>query len=615
VTEWTSAYIKVWFFPRAALPDTIANNEANPNITQFGIPTAVFQGSCNIDQHFANHQIIFDTDFCGDYAGNAFAGSGCPLTANLSSWDSCVTFVGNNPQNFTETYWSINSLKVYQSHGTVPSVSSPVSSVNPPTSSLASGIGGGMGNTGTTASTSFIPALSSIVASAVPSVASCPSMNMTQFTSSAGSVYLIECDVNHALGNLPAPNGLHQDTFTGCIDACDARLGCVDLSWVSGGGACYLKASVGTASHQTGTYGAKLIITGSTSVLSSLSTTQSSTPGSSVSTSEFKSSSLAAPPSSVSATPATSSSALPGPSAISCPASNQTEYGTVSGTFHIDCGINYSSGNMPGTGQMASSFQACVDRCATTLGCKGAVSFNGACFLKATIEAMSINAADNAARLLVVAVSSEPQFSTTPISSSQLVQNVMSPVQSSGGSSQPPLSATSPPSGILSNSAQSFSSLIISPSIVIGSLSSSYMTSSPSSQNITSATQISSSVVFSTSTSPPTQTSVIPSITTSSLSTNSPRSPGVSPILSGPPSMSPIATSQTSSLSVSSPSTISSSFPTGGTPLIPSSSLLPLSSSTISAVIIGTSDVSLSISTPGPKVEVNYDPVANSSFA
>ncbi|KAF2416327.1 putative endo-1,3(4)-beta-glucanase [Tothia fuscella] len=113
-TEWTSANIKVWFFPRGSVPDTIVNSDASPDITQFGLPTAIFQGSCNFDEKFANHQIILNTDFCGDYAGNAYSSSSCPLTQGFSSWDSCVTFVGNNPQNFTEAYWSINSLRVYQ---------------------------------------------------------------------------------------------------------------------------------------------------------------------------------------------------------------------------------------------------------------------------------------------------------------------------------------------------------------------------------------------------------------------------------------------------------------------------------------------------------------------
>jgi hypothetical protein len=50
--------------------------------------------------------------FCGDWAGNlwykdAVCGSQAP---------SCQSFVQNNPSAFTDAYWLVNSLKVYQSN-------------------------------------------------------------------------------------------------------------------------------------------------------------------------------------------------------------------------------------------------------------------------------------------------------------------------------------------------------------------------------------------------------------------------------------------------------------------------------------------------------------------
>ena len=67
---------------------------------------------CNIPSHFGEHQIVFDTTFCGDWAGAVWGSSGC---ANRAS--SCNDFVANNPGAFSGAYWSLNSLKVYHING------------------------------------------------------------------------------------------------------------------------------------------------------------------------------------------------------------------------------------------------------------------------------------------------------------------------------------------------------------------------------------------------------------------------------------------------------------------------------------------------------------------
>jgi hypothetical protein len=63
-TEWTSSYIRIWFFPRSAIPADI--QVGTPDPSTWGVPQANFQGNCDIDQHFAKHNIVFDTTFCGD---------------------------------------------------------------------------------------------------------------------------------------------------------------------------------------------------------------------------------------------------------------------------------------------------------------------------------------------------------------------------------------------------------------------------------------------------------------------------------------------------------------------------------------------------------------------
>ena len=108
--EWTSNSINIWHFARHHAPSDF--NGAHPNPRNWGNPTASFVGGsgCNIDSHFMNNNIVFDTTFCGDWAGNVWSqDSTCSHLA-----PTCQQYVQNNPRAFQEAYWKINSLKVYQ---------------------------------------------------------------------------------------------------------------------------------------------------------------------------------------------------------------------------------------------------------------------------------------------------------------------------------------------------------------------------------------------------------------------------------------------------------------------------------------------------------------------
>jgi hypothetical protein len=110
-TEWTSSAISIWFFARSAIPSDISAGSPDP--TGWGNPLASFSGGCDIDDFFMDHQIVFDTTFCGDWAGNVWtADATCSALAS-----TCQDFVQNNPSAFEDAYWSVNSLMVYQSNG------------------------------------------------------------------------------------------------------------------------------------------------------------------------------------------------------------------------------------------------------------------------------------------------------------------------------------------------------------------------------------------------------------------------------------------------------------------------------------------------------------------
>lgn len=123
-TEWTDSAIKIYFFPRGSIPDDIAKGSPNPS--GWGKPMSVFQGDCDISNTFKDLQIVFDTTFCGDWAGDTWASSSCAQQAS-----TCDAFVSDNPGAFKDAYWTVNSLKVYQSNGgsqsssSIPSYSTP----------------------------------------------------------------------------------------------------------------------------------------------------------------------------------------------------------------------------------------------------------------------------------------------------------------------------------------------------------------------------------------------------------------------------------------------------------------------------------------------------------
>ncbi len=64
-TEWTSTAIKIWYFARGTFPDDIVSGTPDPTSNAWGTPTSVFQGSFDLDDHFKDLQIVFDTTFCG----------------------------------------------------------------------------------------------------------------------------------------------------------------------------------------------------------------------------------------------------------------------------------------------------------------------------------------------------------------------------------------------------------------------------------------------------------------------------------------------------------------------------------------------------------------------
>ncbi|KAI0304861.1 concanavalin A-like lectin/glucanase domain-containing protein [Russula brevipes] len=114
--KWDKDGISVWNFYRVAVPEDILAGIPNPE--NWPRPTATLEpAGCDILKYFKNHSIIFDITFCGDWAGNSYATSGCPGTCSDRLMD---------PANFVNASWSINWLKVYRRQSVVGVVSAGV---------------------------------------------------------------------------------------------------------------------------------------------------------------------------------------------------------------------------------------------------------------------------------------------------------------------------------------------------------------------------------------------------------------------------------------------------------------------------------------------------------
>ncbi|KKA16868.1 Hyaluronidase [Rasamsonia emersonii CBS 393.64] len=105
--------LKVWLFPRDSIPADITSGSPNPS--SWGEPLMDFesQSGCSISQNFIDQTIIFNIDFCGSNAGGQgwTDWSHCPQTTGVST---CEAYVAANPSAFTESYFLINSVKLYQ---------------------------------------------------------------------------------------------------------------------------------------------------------------------------------------------------------------------------------------------------------------------------------------------------------------------------------------------------------------------------------------------------------------------------------------------------------------------------------------------------------------------
>jgi len=115
--QWVDSGISVFFFPRSSVPSDITAGAPQPD--NWGQPMAFWPATdCNPSTFFSDHSAIFDTTLCGDWAGNVWTqtntGGQSQSCAQITGAATCADFVANNGSAFSEAYWEVKSVKIYQ---------------------------------------------------------------------------------------------------------------------------------------------------------------------------------------------------------------------------------------------------------------------------------------------------------------------------------------------------------------------------------------------------------------------------------------------------------------------------------------------------------------------
>ena len=489
ITEWTSAYVRVWFFARDSIPASVS--EGTPDVSQFGLPMANFQGSCDIDTHFANHSIIINTDFCGAWAGFAYSNfPECPITPGMNGYDSCVDFVGNNPQNFTQAYWEVNSIKVYQLPVNVDPSSVPTSTV-PVTSSSPVSVSGSIVNPGMGQSTSSLPlsvpytgplsSVSSTVSSTATALATpliCFPFDGKNYTDYNSISYTINCGYDLTGQNLNG-DGQTVNSFEACLELCDATVGCGGATHIGGNGAgtCILKTGQGDLEYDGHTFVAILANLKRSAASSTVSTATTTI--------------------SVSSTPPKTATLRPTAQASTCPEANKSVYVDENVVpYNVYCSSDTNVGTFNNTVIHGGGFTACMTICDVTEGCVGFTfegTSAGTCHFKNQFGSPS-----SAPSNFVVAFLSQGPNSTFSVSSAAASSQAMA---SSG--ILPSLSAYPSSSSASTSSASSSAAASSSAPTTKSSAASSSSPSSSTSSSVSSSASVTSSLSLTTSSASP----------------------------------------------------------------------------------------------------------------
>ncbi|KAF9454982.1 glycoside hydrolase family 16 protein [Macrolepiota fuliginosa MF-IS2] len=115
--RWDSTGVAVYFFPRGSEPADIIAGKPQPD--SWGAAQARWPAtSCDPFGFFNNHHAIFDTTLCGDWAAGVWSATGIPgqdqSCAQRTGFSTCEDFVRASGSAFSEAYWEVKSMNIYQ---------------------------------------------------------------------------------------------------------------------------------------------------------------------------------------------------------------------------------------------------------------------------------------------------------------------------------------------------------------------------------------------------------------------------------------------------------------------------------------------------------------------
>ncbi|KAJ4300829.1 hypothetical protein N0V90_002917 [Kalmusia sp. IMI 367209] len=121
------AQMRAWYFPRAQVPADL-QERGTPNPDGWANPIMNFAATnCDLKSAFTNMNIIININFCGGYTTSGWQGyadgtyNNCAASTGYGAGDSsgaqapyCEAFVREHPEAFTETYFLINSVRMFE---------------------------------------------------------------------------------------------------------------------------------------------------------------------------------------------------------------------------------------------------------------------------------------------------------------------------------------------------------------------------------------------------------------------------------------------------------------------------------------------------------------------
>lgn len=112
--DYTSGYLKTYFWSRNDIPIDIINKTPDPLTWKLPYGYYPFNNdNCNVANIDTYLQLRFDLYYCGWSGNDPTWKSQCSST-NIAKNQTCKEFVANNPNYFKDGYWLINYMDIYQ---------------------------------------------------------------------------------------------------------------------------------------------------------------------------------------------------------------------------------------------------------------------------------------------------------------------------------------------------------------------------------------------------------------------------------------------------------------------------------------------------------------------